>query len=47
MKLNFRLFHYLDFFLEGRANAMGDHFNGVVEGKQVESIASLIRRFYR
>ena len=45
MKLNFRLFHYLDFFLEGRANAMGDHFNGVVEGKQVESIASLIGGF--
>ncbi len=24
---------------------MGDHFNGVVEGKQVESIASLIGGF--
>lgn len=42
IKLNFRLSHYVDFFLEGRANAMGDHFNGVVQGKQVESIVSAI-----
>ncbi|MCP9611271.1 OmpA family protein [Coprobacter tertius] len=42
MKINFRLGHYVDFFLEGRANAMTDQFNGVIQGRQIESIVSAI-----
>ena len=38
IKLNFRLSHYVDFFLEGRGNLIGDHFNGIVEGTEVESV---------
>ena len=45
IKLNFRLNHYLDLFFEGRGNLLGDQFNGIVQGKQVESIVSLIGGF--
>lgn len=40
--LNFRLSHYVDFFIEGRANVLGDHFSGVLGGSQVESIVSAV-----
>lgn len=45
IKLNFRLSHYVDFFLEGRGNLIGDHFNGIVEGKEVESVVSAVGGF--
>ncbi len=45
LTLNFRLSHYVDFFLEGRANILGDHFNGVTGGRQVESIVSAVGGF--
>lgn len=45
IKLNFRLSHYVDFFLEGRGNLIGDHFNGIVEGTEVESVISAIGGF--
>ena len=32
-------------FFEGRGNLLGDQFNGIVQGKQVESIVSLIGGF--
>ncbi|MBQ7822657.1 MAG: OmpA family protein [Bacteroidaceae bacterium] len=45
LTLNFRLSHYVDFFIEGRANILGDHFNGVTGGRQVESIVSAVGGF--
>ena len=45
IKLNFRLSHYVDFFLEGRGNLIGDHFNGIVDGVEVESVISAIGGF--
>ena len=45
LKLNFRLSHYVDFFLEGRAAVIGDHFNGIVEGIEVESVVAAIGGF--
>ena len=45
LNLNFRLCHYVDIFLEGRANIMGNNFSGHRDGRQVESIASLVAGF--
>lgn len=45
LKLNFRLSHYLDFFLEGRASLLGDSFGGIVGGEPVESVVSGIGGF--
>lgn len=45
IKLNFRLNHYIDFYLEGRANVLGDQFNGIVKGAQVESVISAVGGF--
>lgn len=45
IKLNFRLSHYVDFFLEGRGSLIGDHFNGIVEGVEVESVISAVGGF--
>lgn len=45
LKLNFRLSHYVDFFLEGRANLLTDQFNGIVKSAQVESVVSAIGGF--
>ncbi len=42
LTFNFRLSHYVDLFIEGRANILGDHFNGVYGGNQVESIVSAV-----
>lgn len=45
LKLNFRLSHYLDFFLEGRANILADNFGGIVGGEPVESVLSAVGGF--
>lgn len=42
LKLNFRLSHYVDLFLEGRGVLVGEQFNGVMLGKQVEAVISAI-----
>lgn len=42
LNLSFRLCKYADIFLEGRANIMGNNFSGVRQGRQVESIVSLM-----
>ena len=36
LQFNFRLCKYVDFFLEGRAQFMGDNFNGTVYGSPVD-----------
>ncbi len=42
LKFNFRLNRSFDLFVEGRANLLGDHFNTIVAGTQVESIVSMV-----
>ncbi len=42
LNVNFRLCKYADIFLEGRANIMGNNFSGVRQGRQIESIVSLM-----
>lgn len=42
LKLNFRLGHYVDFFIEGRVQAFSDEFNNVRGGSQVETAISAI-----
>ncbi len=42
LKLNFRLSHYVDLFIEGRANVLSDQFNSVVQDVMVESIVSAV-----
>ena len=42
LKLNFRLGHYVDLFFEGRVQAVGDQFNRVSAGSQVETAISVI-----
>lgn len=45
IKFNFRLSHYLDFFIEGRVQAVGDQFNHVIAGSQIETAISAIGGF--
>ena len=42
LKFNFRLGHYVDFFIEGRVQAVGDQFNHVIAGSQIETAISAI-----
>lgn len=42
IKFNFRLAHYVDFFIEGRVQAVADQFNHVIAGSQVETAISAI-----
>lgn len=42
IKFNFNLAHYVDFFIEGRVQAVGDQFNHVIAGSQVEMAVSAI-----
>ena len=45
LKLNFRLSHYVDFFIEGRVQAVDDAFNNVSQGSQFETTISAIGGF--
>lgn len=45
IKFNFRLAHYVDFFIEGRVQAVGDQFNHVIAGSQIETAMSAIGGF--
>ncbi len=45
LKLNFRLSHYVDFFIEMRAQAVGDQFNHVIRGSQIETALSAVGGF--
>ena len=42
IKFNFNLAHYVDFFIEGRVQAVGDQFNHVIAGSQVEWLFRLL-----
>ena len=42
LKLNFRLCHYADLFFEGRVQAVGDQFNHVNMGSQIETAISVV-----
>ena len=41
-KINFRLAHYVDLFMEARATGFTDQFNGIVRGRQIEMVASAV-----
>ncbi len=41
-KLNFRLAHYIDIFLEARASGFTDQFNNVIQHSQLEAITSVV-----
>lgn len=42
IKFNFRLSHYIDFFVEGRVQAYADAFNNMSRGSQIETAISAI-----
>lgn len=45
IRLNFRLCHCADFFVEGKASVVGDNFNGIELGKDVEAMLSITGGF--
>lgn len=44
-KINFRLAHYVDFFIEARASGFTDQFNSIVRGSQLEAVTSVVGGF--